>query len=242
MIETVAGSMFEAVAQGYDPGLLGTIGVRLEDGEGAIVIARRVTGIIESPPASGIYTTTLLAPATAGTYTIVWDDGTAFISEQVDVAASAGGGPVPGVDDVAALLRARTKDTVGAEGTFTAATRPTATQVQELIDFVVGEVHGHVALELPEILHGQARRCIVLGVASLIELSYFPEQQNQAGADRTSAVAYREMYEKALERLAAARRSYSATASSGGGIGIGSMRVKTQATLDREAAEAAAEG
>lgn len=239
MIETSAGSTFEAVAAGFDPGLLGTIGVSLEDGDGAIVIARRITGIVESPPASGVYTTTLLAPAIAGTFTVIWDDGTTFAPEQVEVAASAGGGPVPSVDDVAVLMRARTKDTVGAEGTFNANTRPTGNDVQVLIDFIVGEVRGHVGPVLPDILHAQARRATILGVAALIELSFFPEQQNQGGNDRTSAAAYREMYETALANLAAARRSYTASASSGGGQGLGAMRVKTQATLDREAAEAA---
>ncbi len=85
MIEATVGRYFEAVASGFDPGLLGSIGVRLEDGLAVLVTARRVTGIIESPPASGIYTTTLLAPAVAGTYTVVWDDGDTFAPEQVEV-------------------------------------------------------------------------------------------------------------------------------------------------------------
>jgi len=145
----------------------------------------------------------------------------------------------PSVAELSALLRARTKNAVGGEGTFTADTRPTNDQVIVLIDFVVGEVEGAVGPELPAVLHRQAKRCIMLGTAALVELSYFPEQQNQGGADRSAAASYREMYETALGRLAAARRSYSPSASAGGGRGLGSMRVKTQATLDRELAEAA---
>lgn len=85
MIEAQAGTYVEAIGAGFDPGLLGTIGVRLEDGEANIVMARRVTGIIESPAGSGIYTTQLLAPAAAGTYTVIWDDGTVFAPEQLVV-------------------------------------------------------------------------------------------------------------------------------------------------------------
>jgi hypothetical protein len=76
VIEAIAGTQFEAVAEGYDPGLLGTITVSLEDGQGNVVIAPHLTGIVESPSAPGIYTATMLAPAVAGTFTVVWQ-GTA---------------------------------------------------------------------------------------------------------------------------------------------------------------------
>ncbi len=91
MSET-AGTYFEAVVTGFDPGGLGVVGLRMEDGAANIVMARRVTGILESPPASGIYTTTVLAPLTAGQYTLVWDGPvggvTTFVADQFDVTAA----------------------------------------------------------------------------------------------------------------------------------------------------------
>jgi len=75
MIYAQPSSTYEAVVQGFDTGLAGTVGVRLIDNQGATTVARTTTGITESIAGSGIYTATLTAPATAGQYTIVWDDG-----------------------------------------------------------------------------------------------------------------------------------------------------------------------
>lgn len=197
-----------------------------------------------SAPARRDLTTALATISARGWYRVSFLDAAANESSPTEPIQNddplSDGFPVPSVDDVADLMRARTKNVVGEEGTFTAGTRPTADDVRRLIEFVAGEVQGHVGSALPGILHLQARQCTMLGTAAMIELSYFPEQQNQGGADRTAAAAWREMYETALGRLASSRKSYVAAASAGGGQGLGAMRVKTQATLDREAAEAAA--
>jgi len=82
----------------------------------------------------------------------------------------------PTVADVAAMIRARTKDDNGNElGTFTDKTRPTEAQAQEAIEHAVLAVHekvGKVGANCADI----ARLAATYGAAAEIELSYFPEQ------------------------------------------------------------------
>lgn len=140
----------------------------------------------------------------------------------------------PTVADMATLLWARTASPTGAMGAFTEHTRPTATQVQTLIGFAADEVAGAVGPQFPEVLHGQARRCVMLGAAALVERSFFPEQQASNGEDRTAAASYLQMYLDARDRLADAQRSYSAHASAGGGRGLGSMRMRSVVEAEQE--------
>ena len=79
---------FETVADGFSTGLTGTIGVRVIDNAGATSIARVTTGIAEYPAGSGIYAKTLTSPATSGQYTIVWDDGTNYATDDLVVTAT----------------------------------------------------------------------------------------------------------------------------------------------------------
>ncbi len=65
----------EVSATGFSTGLVGTIGVRLLDGQGGTTLARRTTGIVEEPAGSGIYVATFTSPSTTGRYTVVWDSG-----------------------------------------------------------------------------------------------------------------------------------------------------------------------
>lgn len=95
MIVTAPSVSVEAVAQGFPTGLVGTLGVRVLDGQGATTIARTTSGILETPASSGIYTATFTAPATAGQYVVVWDDGTTFASEQLQVTATAFSPTIP---------------------------------------------------------------------------------------------------------------------------------------------------
>lgn len=82
----------------------------------------------------------------------------------------------PNVADVAALIRARTKDSNGNEvGTFTADTRPNDLQAQEAIAHAVLAVHQRVGA-ISDPCADQARLCAAYGAAAEIELSYFPEQ------------------------------------------------------------------
>ena len=85
-------------------GLVGTLGVRVMQGETEIT-ARTTAGIVESPPASGVYTATVTAPA-IGTYQVTIDDTSGqpsgFASETLIVTASGlpatAGGPTSSGD------------------------------------------------------------------------------------------------------------------------------------------------
>lgn len=72
-ISTAAASTFEATVENAGTGLLDTLTVRIEDGQDNIVTAATPDGIVES--GIGIYTTTLIAPDTAGQYLVIWNDG-----------------------------------------------------------------------------------------------------------------------------------------------------------------------
>lgn len=101
----------------------------------------------------------------------------------------------PTVDDVGALLRARTKDSHGNEvGTFTADTRPTREQVESIIGRVVSDLADSITdpslTPLPDRLAGSATRVAVLMAAAEIELSYFPEQ---VATGRSPYAQYREL-------------------------------------------------
>lgn len=84
-------------------GLVGTLGVRItKDSDGTTVLARATAGITEFGT-SGEYTATLVAPTTAGEYTIRWDDGATTVghvaSEGLTVTYSTAGVSVPsGID------------------------------------------------------------------------------------------------------------------------------------------------
>jgi hypothetical protein len=55
---------------------LATVGVRIRDNAGADSLVRTTTGVVEDIAGSGIYRkSNLVAPTSAGQYTIVWDNG-----------------------------------------------------------------------------------------------------------------------------------------------------------------------
>jgi hypothetical protein len=105
----------------------------------------------------------------------------------------------PTTTDVARLLRARTKDSNGVElGDWSDETRPTETEVADLIDQATGPVLAELGrLEDPDDperyadLLPAARFLVALGTACLIEKSYYPEQIN---SDRSAYVHYRDEY------------------------------------------------
>lgn len=107
----------------------------------------------------------------------------------------------PLVEDVAALLRARTIDNNGAEvGTFNTDTRPTDTEADVVIAHAVDEISARVGLEIPEIVWPIAKRAASLRAAMLIELSYWPEQVR---SQKSPYEHYRDMYNdqiKAVEK------------------------------------------
>jgi len=99
---------------------------------------------------------------------------------------------LPTADDVAALLRARTKDATGRElGAWTDETRPTLTEVEDLIlisaEYIVG-----VAGLPPDACTSAARGATTLRAAMMVELSYFPEQVR---SDRSAYAELKDLYD-----------------------------------------------
>jgi hypothetical protein len=83
----------------------------------------------------------------------------------------------PTTADVAAILRARTKDLTGDEiGDFTANTRPTGTDVDRIIAMAYNEVTGISGVDLATRCAGLAFSLIVIRAAMWVEGSYWPEQ------------------------------------------------------------------
>ena len=114
----------------------------------------------------------------------------------------------PTVDEVAALLRARTKTTVtGVEaGTFLPAsddpevpqTRPTAEGAGEIIANAAQAVADELAADVPAALYGSFSFATKLYAVCLIEKAYFPEQINSA---RSAYEQYWTEYQRAVQAL-----------------------------------------
>jgi hypothetical protein len=101
----------------------------------------------------------------------------------------------PTIADVAALIRARTKDSNGNEiGTFTPDTRPTDAQCTEAIVHAQQAIHNKVGA-LSDLCAPQAKLAATYGAAAEIELSYFPEQ---ARTDRSPYTYLIARWEEAL--------------------------------------------
>jgi hypothetical protein len=106
---------------------------------------------------------------------------------------------LPTVDQVAALLRARTQDQHDDEiGTFTSDTRPTDEQVEALIVQASSVVYGttgsldDLQCSNAEDIQTQSAHWIALFAAMLVELSYFPEQVD---SDRSAFQYYKELWD-----------------------------------------------
>lgn len=185
MIYSRPGADFTAIVQGAPSGLAGTLGVRIENADGTNHTPRTTAGIVELESGSGAYSKAdLVAPDDAGTYVVLWDTGggsPVFASEELRVSGRIGLDVEvdwrPTVDQVATHIRARTAtDESGDEvGTFTADTRPTADQVEDIIDDKVQEILAvFVSGEVPEASFGAAHRAVRLSAAAEVEQSYFP--------------------------------------------------------------------
>ena len=85
-------------------------------------------------------------------------------------------GIIPRLDEVAALVRARTAAFGGEKGTFTDDTRPTASEALRLIETAAADIASRADAPIPDRLVGQARWLATIHAARLIELSYYPEQ------------------------------------------------------------------
>lgn len=145
---------------------------------------------------------------------------------------------IPTVDDVALLLRTRTvggaRVGLGGDtgpgprniGTFTEETRPTALEVERLIEMSAGTVAGEVRTplaQLPLVQVPRARLAIALHAAILVESSFFREQ-----ADDAAVTVLRDMYATEVDGISAAIAGGSASAAR---PTFGTIRV----TADRDA-------
>jgi hypothetical protein len=103
---------------------------------------------------------------------------------------------IPTKEEVAALILSRTKDNFGHElGTFTADTRPTNTQADELTEMATNDVTTEFDTDLPTEAMPYVKEAIALRAAMLIERSYYSEQIN---SNHSAYNALREDYERLM--------------------------------------------
>jgi hypothetical protein len=97
----------------------------------------------------------------------------------------------PSVNDVAELLRARTKNSSGFElGTFTDDTRPTSAQVIGLARAAAVDIQARLGPNPPAGIEDAARGVATVLAAMMAELSFFPEQvqSNRSPYDQLAAL------------------------------------------------------
>lgn len=152
-------------------------------------------------------------------YTLVWEDAGGqtfrgepiYFPEEVDWS--------PSVADVAAHIRARTKDAGGNEvGTFDETTRPTGEEVERLIVKAVRRVQTQVQTPCTTELQEDAGAAAAIYAAMLIEQSYFPEQTQAAGSSFNSLNTLWKEQIKVLDQEVA-RICGGAAEAEGGGTG-----------------------
>lgn len=213
----LTGEPFNATADWYDTGLAGTLLVGIFSGATAVV--PMTTAGVQEVGSTGVYVAALVAPAVPGDYLIVWDDGSGqTASEPLVVGLGTGGFPLPTIDDVAALLRARTQTPAGGQvGTFDATTRPTGDEVTLLILQSSAYVAGVLGGSVPERLYAWVRHLTALYTAVQIEEGYFPEQ---VATGRSPRAQLWERFMTELPSLLSAVEAFG-----GGGIGGTSDRV-----------------
>ena len=84
MIQANPGATKTAYTQGFPTGV--TVGFKIEDEDGAIVLARTTSGITETEP--GVYRKSFTAPNANGDYVVIWDaDGKTSV-EELEVGAT----------------------------------------------------------------------------------------------------------------------------------------------------------
>jgi hypothetical protein len=212
-IYKLPGAIFTSELENAETGLLGTLGVRiLAKLGGEEVVARHTDGIAEDPAGSGRYVATLTAPTRKADYSIFWDAGTVSplttASDDLVVTTNLPELPAsevewaPTVEEVAALIRARTKIPGGREaGTFNDNTRPTRGEVETLLGQAVDHVSAAVGGDpCNERLKQSAQAAAAMLAAILIETSYWPEQAEARGS---AAARLESLYERRMKSLTA---------------------------------------
>lgn len=111
----------------------------------------------------------------------------------------------PTIAQVGSILRARTLDKYGSElGTFNEDTRPTGTQVSDLIDLAIGDTSAAIGQDVPSNLWEPVTMLVAVNVANLIQASYWPEQVED---NSTVFDFWTNWYENGLKRMALAVRA-----------------------------------
>ncbi len=104
----------------------------------------------------------------------------------------------PTIDQIAALLHARTLSGGTEIGTFDETTSPTGDQVLVLAEIAVDDVASRIIIPIPLARAGEARRLAALQTASTIEASFLP---NEMEGDRTAYRQYQAMFLNGIEAL-----------------------------------------
>lgn len=173
-----------------------------------------------SDPVSREITTTKAA-IEQGFYRVRWlDAANNETPPSAGVQHLVAGGSRPSVAEVANLLRARTKVLGGKElGTFTEDSRPSADEVDGLIDDALDDVLGKV--QRPEVpgsaYERRVRGAVKLYAAILVETSYFPEQVKSG---QSAVTTYENLYKSRIRALIA--EGETGTPQGEGGEGVGS--------------------
>lgn len=138
----------------------------------------------------------------------------------------------PSVAEVASYIRARTKIAGGGEaGTFTTATKPTAEEVERIIDQAVRRVASEIGVSpCSEDLQADAKTCTAMFAAILVETSFFPETTSNAGS---SAVRLEALWKPQMNTLAEAVSLQCGEGT--GGEGGGDQHPPAHATFDARA-------
>jgi hypothetical protein len=106
---------------------------------------------------------------------------------------------LPALHEVGSMNRSRTRTPGGQElGTFTSATRPTSSDVRDLIRQAGNTVANSVGRDVPPRFQEAARALVTLRTNMLIELSYFPEQVQ---SNRSPYQQWKELYDADLASL-----------------------------------------
>jgi hypothetical protein len=200
-LDGVAGKMViaELDASGRS-GLVGTLTWQIvELPSGDIIKAATVDGISLVAGTTDKYAVAFTRPSLPGEYALRWEFSDLVADEAFLVTPAGEDVPtdyMPSVSDVGALLRARTKDQYGNElGTFTDETRPTETEVINLIDVAAREVTSTTDTDIPPLANEDVAKLIAMRAAMLIELSYYPEQINSG---RSPYPQFKELYDEQL--------------------------------------------
>lgn len=217
MIQAQRNQPFQALVEGADTDIA-TYEV-YDPANGDTIVAPSAVGLEE--PREGTWVATLTID-TLGTFRIRWTDTDDDTTEE-DLVVTPVSAITPSVSEVAALLRARTRDLQGFElEEFNEETRPSGTEVVGLILQAESHVRTRVATVVPAGFEQDARAVIAMRAANLVELGYFPEQ---TGDDRTVYQSLRLTYDEAAKQLGERLQWWSL-----GGLADEVMRLTSAAT------------